>query len=215
MAASGETASAWTCILMKKRKASNGCSISPAMTLPLWSRSPVRAQATSTPACLFSSSSPLWPRHLPRNALLPATPISSHGFRRRAKPTPSSSAGVKTGRTRSRICYPPSMLPHGYRRTYTFLSQMHRSTAKTQPSTPPPELASLARAAADTIRLSSATCRVTSASTPLATTARLRHSLTGRLPLIPDSFRSRTAGATPRNSDREPSSAATLGSLKP
>ncbi len=33
-----------------------------------------RVQATSTPVCLFSNSSPLWPRRSHRSALLPATP---------------------------------------------------------------------------------------------------------------------------------------------
>jgi ParB family chromosome partitioning protein len=61
----------------------------------------------------------------------------------------------------------------------------------------------------------SATCRATSASTPPATTARLRHSLTGRSQPIPASSRSRTAGATPRSSDREPCSAATFGRFRP
>lgn len=39
-----------------------------------------------------------------------------------------------------------------------------------------------------------------------ATTARLRRSLTARLRPTPDSCRSRTAGASPRNSDRDPPS---------
>ncbi len=44
-----------------------------------------------------------------------------------------------------------------------------------------------------------------------ATTARLRHSLTGRLQPTPDSCRSRTAGVIPRSRGREPCSAATSG----
>jgi ParB family chromosome partitioning protein len=51
----------------------------------------------------------------------------------------------------------------------------------------------------------------TSASIQTATTARLRHSLTGRFQPIPDSSRSRTAGAIPRSSDPEPCNAATFG----
>ena len=56
---------------------------------------------------------------------------------------------------------------------------------------------------------------LTSASTLLATTARLRHSLTGRLQRIPASFRSRTAGVILKSSDPERCSAAMFVSLKP
>ena len=34
------------------------------------------------------------------------------------RPKPSSNAGGRTGRTKSRTCYPPSMWPRGYRRTF-------------------------------------------------------------------------------------------------
>ena len=76
--------------------------------------------------------------------------------------------------TRSRTCYPPSTLPRGYRPTSTCLSRMRRSTAKTPPSTPPPELASLAPAAADITPHYLPTWFPTSASIQAATTARLR-----------------------------------------
>ena len=67
-----------------------------------------------------------------------------------SKPQPSSSAGVRIGRTTKPTCYPPSSSPLGYRATSISLLPMRRSTAKTLPSTPQPELASLAPVAADT-----------------------------------------------------------------
>ena len=112
MAASGKLASAWMCILMKKRKASSGCSTSPAMTLPHWSRSRARAQATSTRVCLFSNSSPLMAEAFTAGAhhRQPRQP-ASHGFRRRrTSRSLSSNAGGRTGRTKSRTCYPPSIV---------------------------------------------------------------------------------------------------------
>ena len=58
-------------------------------------------------------------------------PTSSPVFPRTFRPTPSSSAGGRTGRTRSHTCYPPSTLPHGFRPTSICLSRTLRSTAKT------------------------------------------------------------------------------------
>ena len=81
---------------------------------------------------------------------------------------PSSNAGAKTGRIPSRTCCPPSTLPHGYRTISISPSQMLRSTAKTQPSTPPQERAALAPAAVDTIPLSSVMFRATNASMAIA-----------------------------------------------
>jgi hypothetical protein len=59
---------------------------------------------------------------------------------------------------------------------YICLSRMHRSTAKTPPSTPLPELTLLAPAAADTTPHYSPTWFLTSVSIQAATTARSRHS---------------------------------------
>jgi ParB/RepB/Spo0J family partition protein len=97
---------------------------------------------------------------------------SSRVFRRRAKPQPSSSAGARTGKTKSRTCYPPSTLPRGYRPTSICPLRMRPSTAKTRPSTPPPELASPARAAADSTPRFLPTWFPTNASIQAATTAR-------------------------------------------
>ncbi len=126
--------------------------------------------------CLFSNSFPLWPKHLPRSASPPATPTSSPVFRRRARPKPSSNAGGRTGRTKSRTCYPPSTLPRGYRQTSICLSRMHHSTGRTPTLTPLPELASLAPAAADTTSHSLPTWFPTSALIQAAITSRLRPS---------------------------------------
>jgi hypothetical protein len=112
---------------------SNACSTPPVTTLPPWSRSPARAPATFMLVCLYCNSSPLWPRRSPRSALPPATPTLSPVSRRRARPQPSSSAGARTGKTRNPTCYPPSILPRGYRPTSICHSRMRRSTAKTDP----------------------------------------------------------------------------------
>lgn len=49
------------------------------------------------------------------------------------KSTPTSSAGARTGRTRSRTCCPRSTSPPGYRPTSISPLPMHRSARKTQP----------------------------------------------------------------------------------
>ena len=106
-----------TFIPTKRRRVSNSCSTSPAMTLPPWSRSQARAQATSTPVSHSCNSFPKWPRRSHRSASPPATPTLSPVYRRSHRPRPSSSAGVKTGKTRNRTCYPPSTFPLGFRTT--------------------------------------------------------------------------------------------------
>lgn len=58
---------------------------------------------------------------------------------------------------------PANTSPRGYRLTSLSPLRTLRSTAKTQPSTPAPELASRAPAAADTTLPSFARCRATSA----------------------------------------------------
>ena len=77
--------------------------------------------------------------------------------RRSHRPRRSSSAGVRTGRTRNRTCYPPSTFPLGFRTISISSLRMHPSTVKTPPSTPPQELALLAPAAADITLPSSVT----------------------------------------------------------
>ena len=115
-----------------------------------WSRSQARAQATSTPVSHSCNSFPKWPKRSRRSASRPATPTSSPVYRRSHRPRHSSSAGARTGRTRSRTCYPPSTYPLGFRTTSISHLRMLHSTAKTPPSTPQQELASLAPVAADT-----------------------------------------------------------------
>ncbi len=135
----------------------------------------------STPVCFSCNSSLLWPRHSLRKASPPATPTLSPVYRNGARPQPSSSAGARTGRTGNPTCSPPSTLPRRFRPTSTYPLRMRLLTAKIQPSIPPPELASLAPVAVDTTRHFSVMFRATTPSTPPATTARSRRSLTGEI----------------------------------
>ena len=144
-----------TFTLTKKRKDFSACSTCPAMTLPHWLRSPARAQATSRLSLL---------------QLIPAVAeaftqeriTASHAnliarLPQESQAEPSSSAGARTGRTKSRTCYPPSIFRLGFRPTSTCPLRMRRSTAKTPPSIRQPELALPAPAALDITPLSSPT----------------------------------------------------------
>ncbi len=134
-------------------------------------------------------------------------------LRRSHRPRPSSNAGAKTGRTRSRTCYPPSTSRRGYRPTSTSPLPMHRSARKTPPLTHSQELALPALAAAVSTRPYLPTCRAISAWTPLAFTRRSTPTSTAKLPPILNSSRSRTDTAPRKNRGPEPSAAVPTAKL--
>ena len=123
---------------MKKPKAFNGYSTCPVTTWQRWSRSQARV-----PAHVYA-----------RLSLLQLVPSIAGGIQRRAhhriprqsaspssrmrhRPPPTSSAGGRIGRTKSRTCYPRSTFPRGYKPTSTSPLPRHRSS-KEDPTLNPP-----------------------------------------------------------------------------
>jgi len=89
------------------------------------------AYDVATPVCLCCSSFRRLPRRSAPSASRLLTPTYLPVSRRMYKPTLMSSAGARTGRTKSRTCYPPSTFPHGYKPTSTSLLPTRHSTRKT------------------------------------------------------------------------------------
>jgi len=72
-------------------------SIPPQVLAPRLPRRRAKATVSFMPALPYSNSSPKSPKHSKRSASQPATPISSHGYRRTPKKKPSRNAGARTG----------------------------------------------------------------------------------------------------------------------